>query len=101
MRVNENSDEFTCKKRTLFFIRHGLARILISSLLIICYARAMHEKQQLLILSRFAYVGLVFLIADWWIILMKIHIYQQLNEYFWINTCVAIFILCMYISIAV
>ncbi|UJR22628.1 hypothetical protein I4U23_025669 [Adineta vaga] len=63
-----------------------------SILLIICYARAMCEKQQLWMLSNFCYLGITFLIIDWWIILLKIHVYQKIVEYFWINAGVAIFI---------
>lgn len=68
-----------------------------SILLIICYARAICEKQQLWILDRFCYVALVFLILDWWIILLKIHVYQELTEYFWVNTGIAIFIICEFV----
>ena len=78
----------------IFVIRNGLARIIMSSLLIISYTRAMCEKQQLWILSKFCYVGLSFLILDWWIILLKIHVYRKVVEYFWVNTGVAIFIIC-------
>ncbi|CAF1302337.1 unnamed protein product [Adineta steineri] len=76
----------------IFIIRNGFARIIMSTLLIICYVRAMCEKQQLWILSNFCYIGLIYLIIDWWIILLKIYVHRKIVEYFWINTGVAIFI---------
>jgi hypothetical protein len=78
----------------IFVIRNSFARIIMSILLIICYTRAMCEKQQLWILSYFCYVGLSFLIIDWWIILLKIHVHRKVTEYFWVNTGVAIYIIC-------
>jgi hypothetical protein len=66
----------------IFIIRNGFTRIIMSSLLIICYTRAMCEKQELWMLSKFCYVGISFLIIDWWIILLKIHVHRKLREYF-------------------
>ncbi|CAF3398182.1 unnamed protein product [Rotaria sp. Silwood2] len=91
--MNENENNYSTDKLIIFVIRNGFARIMMSSLLVICYVRAMCEKQQLWILSKFCYVGLLYLILDWWIILLKIHVHQKVVEYFWINTGVAIFII--------
>ena len=93
-------DEYECDYRTdqliIFVIRNGFARILMSTLLIVCYLRAMCEKTQLWMLRKFCYLGLIFLLLDWWIILLKIHVQRKIGEYFWINTGVAIFITCKY-----
>jgi hypothetical protein len=85
---------FTNEKLFIFLVRNGLARLLMAALLIICYMRAICEKQHLWILAKFCYAALLVLSIDWWIILLKIHVHRQLVEYFWINTGVAIFILC-------
>ena len=82
------------KRLIVFVVRNGLARVMLSGLLIVCYARAMCEKRQLWILSTFCYAGLAVLAIDWWIILLKIHVNGKIAEYFWFNTAVAIFILC-------
>ncbi len=92
--MDENENDYKIDELIIFVIRNGFARIIMSILLIICYIRAICEKQQLWILSKFCYTGLVFLILDWWIILLKIHVHKKLGEYFWINTGVAIFIIC-------
>ncbi len=92
--MDEEEANYTADELIIFVIRNGFARIIMSSLLIICYVRAMCEKQQLWILSKFCYTGLAFLIIDWWIILLKIHVHRKVGEYFWINTGVAIFITC-------
>jgi len=89
-----DENDYKTDELIIFIIRNGFARIIMSSLLLICYIRAMCEKQQLWILSKFCYTGLVFLSFDWWIILLKIHIHRKVVEYFWINTGVAIFIIC-------
>jgi hypothetical protein len=86
--------DYTTDELIIFLIRNGFARIIMSSLLVICYLRAMCEKAQLWILSKFCYIGLIFLILDWWIILLKVHVHRKVGEYFWINTGVAIFITC-------
>jgi len=92
--MDENESNYKIDELIIFVIRNGFARIIMSILLIICYIRAICEKQQIWILSKFCYTGLVFLILDWWIILLKIHVHKKLEEYFWINTGVAIFIIC-------
>jgi hypothetical protein len=89
-----DENDYRIDELIIFVIRNGLARIIMSSLLIVCYARAMCEKQKLWILSKFCYTGLTLLILDWWIILLKIHVHRKIVEYFWINTGVAIFIIC-------
>jgi hypothetical protein len=93
-----NENDYTTDELIIFIIRNGSARIIMSGLLIICYARAMCEKQQLWILSNFCYAGLTFLILDWWIILLKIHVHRKVVEYFWVSTGVAIFITCKLIK---
>lgn len=92
--MDENENNYKLDELIIFVIRNGFARIIMSSLLIICYVRAMCEKEQLWILSKFCYIGLIFLIVDWWIILLKVHVHRKVGEYFWINTGVAIFITC-------
>ncbi len=92
--MDENENYYKIDELIIFVIRNGFARIIMSNLLIICYIRAICEKEQLWILSKFCYTGLIYLILDWWIILLKIHVHKKLGEYFWINTGVAIFIIC-------
>ena len=89
-----DENDYGTDKLIIFVIRNGFARLIMSSLLVTCYARAICEKQSLWILSKFCYIGLTFLIIDWWIILLKIHVHRKVVEYFWINTGVAIFIIC-------
>ena len=90
----QDENDFSTDKLIIFVIRNGFARIMMSSLLVISYARAMCEKQSLWILSNFCYIGIIFLILDWWIILLRVYVYRKVVEYFWINTGVAIFIIC-------
>lgn len=94
LNMTGKEEGFTNEKLFIFVVRNGLARLLMAALLIICYMRAICERQQLWILEKFCYAGLLVLSIDWWIILLKIHVHRQLVEYFWINTGVAIFILC-------
>ena len=68
--MSENEINFSTDVLIIFVIHNGFARIMMSSLLVIWYARAMCEKHQIWILSTFCYVRiLLFLILDWWIIL--------------------------------
>lgn len=90
----ENENYYSTDTLIIFVIRNGFARIMMSVLLILCYARTMCEQQQLWILPYFCYTALLFLIIDWWIILLKINLHRKLVEYFWINTGVVIFIIC-------
>ena len=79
----QDENDFSTDKLIIFVIRNGFARIMMSSLLVISYARAMCEKHQIWILSTFCYVRiLLFLILDWWIILLKIHVHRKVVEYF-------------------
>ncbi|CAF3317355.1 unnamed protein product [Rotaria socialis] len=91
--MTEIENYYSTDTLIIFVIRNSFARIMMSSLLVVCYARTMCEKQQLWVLPKFCYIGLVFLILDWWIILLKVNIHRKLVEYFWINTGVAIFII--------
>ena len=92
--MDEYEGDYQIDQLIVFAIRNGFARIIMASLLIICYLRAMCETRQLWILTKFCYLGLIFLLMDWWIILLKIHVQRKIGEYFWINTSVAIFITC-------
>lgn len=90
--MNENN--LKIDELLIFVIRNGFTRILMSILLMICYIRIICEREQLWILTKFCYISLIYLICDWWIILLKIHIHKKIVEYFWINTSVLIFIIC-------
>ncbi|CAF1312314.1 unnamed protein product [Rotaria magnacalcarata] len=92
-KMTEIENYYSTDTLIIFVIRNSFARIMMASLLVVCYARTMCEKQQLWILPKFCYIGLVFLILDWWIILLKVNIHRKLVEYFWINSGVAIFII--------
>lgn len=92
--MDEYEGDYQIDQLILFAIRNGFTRILMACLWIICYLRAMCETHQLWILMKFCYLGLIFLVIDWWIILLKIHVQRKIGEYFWINTSVAIFITC-------
>ena len=89
-----NANNYRIDELIIFVIRNGFARIIMSVLLVVCYARAICQKQQLWILTKLCYIGLAYLIIDWWIILLKIRVHRRVVEYFWINSGVAIFIMC-------
>lgn len=89
-----HENKYKLDELIIFVVRNGFVRIIMSGLLIICYLRAICENKKLWILSKVCYAGLVYLIIDWWIILLKTHVHRKIGEYFWINSGVAIFIIC-------
>lgn len=89
-----NEKNYRFEELITFVVRNGFVRIIMSGVLMICYLRAICEKEKLWPLAKLCYLGLIYLSVDWWILLLKTHVYRRIGEYFWINTGVAIFIIC-------